>query len=80
MEALGTSLLRPATRPEDVDAWEAEVEAALRHRPRDIGLFHYDPPRSPLEALSASVISSSPLRRRLRQRLRQLETIMDRIP
>lgn len=76
----GLSILEPQTRPEDVDAWEAEVEAALRGRPRDVALFRYEPLRSPLDAIGVAAIMESPLKRRLRQRTKQLGTIIQRMP
>jgi hypothetical protein len=78
LAGLGRSLVTPVTQLEDVEAWEAEVEAALRNRPRDIGLFYYERPRSPLDALGTVSALENPLKRRLQQRVRQLETIIGR--
>lgn len=72
--------LQPTTRPEDVDAWEASVEAELHDRPRDLALFHYEPQQSPLAAFSLVTALHDPLKRRLEQRMRQLETIVRRTP
>jgi hypothetical protein len=69
--------LKPLTRLDDVEAWEADVEAELADRPRDIALFYYEPPRSPLDGF-AMLALDDPLRRRLRQRVHQLETIVKR--
>jgi hypothetical protein len=77
---LAMSILTPQTRTEDVEAWEAEVEAALRERPRDVALFQYEPPRSPLDAIGVTLMTENPLKRRLRQRNKQLETIIKRLP
>jgi hypothetical protein len=74
------TLLRSITREEDVDAWEADVEAALRGRPRDIALFRYERPRSPLEGIGAAAALANPLKRRLQQRNHQLATIIARLP
>jgi hypothetical protein len=78
--AIGHPFLTPATRVEDVDAWEAEVEAALWDRPRDLALFRYERPRSPLEAFATISAFDNPLKRRLRARLHQLEIIVKRTP
>jgi hypothetical protein len=74
------TLVRSITREEDVDAWEADVEAALRGRPRDIALFRYERPRSPLEGIGAAAALANPLKRRLQQRTHQLATIIGRLP
>jgi hypothetical protein len=71
--------LQPTTRLEDVNAWEARVEAALRERPRDLALFYYEPQRSPLTAISPVLALTNPLKQRLQQRVRQLETIVQRM-
>lgn len=70
--------LAPSTREPDVKAWEAAVEAELidQGREREIGLFYYEPPRSPLASLSIGM--QNPLRRRLHLRLQQLEVIVKR--
>lgn len=72
-------LLHPPTREEDVTAWEAAVEAELMDRPKDLALFRYERPRSPLAALSVAPLDSS-LRRRLEQRNEQLSVIIRRMP
>lgn len=72
-------LLHPPTREEDVTAWEAAVEAELMDRPKDLALFRYERPRSPLAALSVAPLAS-PLRRRLEQRNEQLSVIIRRMP
>jgi hypothetical protein len=76
----GASLLTPTTKPEDVDAWEAAVEGELWERPRDLALFHYERPKSPLAALGASAALRNPLKERLQARVAQLETIVKRTP
>jgi hypothetical protein len=77
---LAMSILTPQTRTQDVEAWEAEVEAALRERPRDLALFLYEQPRSPLDAIGVTLMTENPLKRRLHQRNKQLETIIKRLP
>lgn len=71
-------MLEGFTQQEDVDAWEADVEAELADRPREIALFKYEPRSSPLAGFTFSVVDN-PLRKRLRQRNQQLETIIKRM-
>lgn len=73
-----SAVVNPPTTQADVTAWEAAVEAELMNDPKELALFRYERPRSPLVSLTAGAFDNL-LRRRLEQRNEQLGVIIKRL-
>lgn len=70
------------TQPSDVETWTAKVERLLCDQPDLARLLRYSPPRRNIDVVSAAIrhgFGSGSQRARLREMLRQLDWIIERL-